>query len=78
MVWGSGDFHEMGRQKVALAQQLAGFETPVVICDVDTVGTAQGFAGGTFFGGSWQAFLFSWPTCLYMTYEHMGSCSGVC
>ena len=46
MVWGSGDFHKMGRQKVALARQLAGFEMPVVICDVDTVGIAKGVAEG--------------------------------
>ena len=62
MVWGSGDFHKIGRQKVALARQLAGFKMPAVICDVDTVSVAQGFAGGTLSGGSWQAMVSSWSS----------------
>ena len=54
MVWGSGDFHKMGRQKVALARQLADFEMQVVICDVDTVGCSR-FCRRHLPGGSWQA-----------------------
>ena len=57
----------MGRRKVALARQLAGFAMQVVICDVDTVGRSQGFCSRHLPDGTWEPLMFNWscalPTC---------------